>query len=190
MTGGRVLRLSKELQHKDQIIESLHTQLQQRPDMPCSSHAPSETTDQSDGISFASDERGSTNEDVDLCSDMDTTSEFPQEEPRPKDRGAKTTIAHTHKHTHTLRHTHTQTHTHTYVLSFIHNLQTPVVWAEVNVVCLFSNSSQRSSLAPQLSADCACHRLHARIPSCTGKQRRTIGADRCIVGHGEYDSAN
>ncbi|KAK2900329.1 hypothetical protein Q8A67_008444 [Cirrhinus molitorella] len=79
------LRLSKELQHKDQIIESLHTQLQQRPDTPCSSHAPSETTDQSDCTSFVSDERGSTNEDVDLCSDMDAASEFAQE-PRPKDR--------------------------------------------------------------------------------------------------------
>ncbi|XP_042575059.1 myomegalin-like isoform X4 [Cyprinus carpio] len=84
------LRLSKELQHKDQIIESLHTQLQQRSDTPCSSHAPSETTDQSDCVSFVSDERGSTNEDVDLCSDIDAASEFPQEEPRPKDRGVFT----------------------------------------------------------------------------------------------------
>ncbi|XP_016110570.1 myomegalin-like [Sinocyclocheilus grahami] len=84
------LRLSKELQHKDQIIESLHTQLQQRSDTPCSSHAPSETTDQSDCTSFVSNERGSTNEDVDLCSDMDAASEFPQEEPRPKDRGVFT----------------------------------------------------------------------------------------------------
>ncbi|XP_058620782.1 myomegalin isoform X3 [Onychostoma macrolepis] len=84
------LRLSKELQHKDQIIESLHTQLQQRPETPCSSHAPSETTDQSDCTSFVSDERGSTNEDVDLCSDVDATNEFPQEEPRPKDRGVFT----------------------------------------------------------------------------------------------------
>ncbi|XP_042575064.1 myomegalin-like isoform X9 [Cyprinus carpio] len=86
------LRLSKELQHKDQIIESLHTQLQQRSDTPCSSHAPSETTDQSDCVSFVSDERGSTNEDVDLCSDIDAASEFPQEEPRPKDRVAPTNI--------------------------------------------------------------------------------------------------
>ncbi|CAM4585776.1 unnamed protein product [Leuciscus chuanchicus] len=76
------LRLSKELQHKDQIIESLHTQLQKRSDTPCSSHAPSETTDQSDCISFVSDERGSTNEE--LCSD----SEFAQEaEPETKDGG-------------------------------------------------------------------------------------------------------
>ncbi|XP_067309039.1 myomegalin isoform X8 [Pseudorasbora parva] len=78
------LRLSKELQHKDQIIKSLHTRLQKRHDTPCSSHAPSETTDQSDCISFMSDERGSTNED-ELCSDMDAASEFAQEEPEPKD---------------------------------------------------------------------------------------------------------
>ncbi|XP_077101821.1 myomegalin isoform X3 [Siphateles boraxobius] len=76
------LRLSKELQHKDQIIESLHTQLQKRSDQPCSSHAPSETTDQSDCISFVSDERGSTNEE--LCSD----SEFAQEEMEPETNGA------------------------------------------------------------------------------------------------------
>lgn len=90
-------RLSKELQHKDQIIESLHTQLQKRPDTPCSSHAPSETTDQSDCISFVSDERGSTNEDVELCSDVDAGSEFAQEEtePKPKDRGAKAINNHT-----------------------------------------------------------------------------------------------
>ncbi|XP_067218169.1 myomegalin-like isoform X2 [Chanodichthys erythropterus] len=89
------LRLSKELQHKDQIIESLHTQLQKRPDTPCSSHAPSETTDQSDCISFVSDERGSTNEDVELCSDVDAGSEFAQEEtePKPKDRGVFTRLS-------------------------------------------------------------------------------------------------
>ncbi|XP_073713659.1 myomegalin-like isoform X1 [Misgurnus anguillicaudatus] len=82
-------RLSKELQQKDQIIESLHTKLRRRPDTPCSSHAPSETTDQSDHASYVSDERVSTNEDLDLCSDMDVTSEFVQEEvePRQKDTG-------------------------------------------------------------------------------------------------------
>ncbi|XP_072525154.1 myomegalin-like isoform X4 [Salminus brasiliensis] len=73
------LRLSKELQQKDKIIESLHTKLQQRPDTPSSSHAPSETTDQSDHTSFVSDERGSTNEDLELCSDVDAVSEYAQE---------------------------------------------------------------------------------------------------------------
>ncbi|XP_051984520.1 myomegalin-like [Xyrauchen texanus] len=88
-TDHELLRLSQELQQKDRIIESLHNKLQQRPDTPYSSHAPSETTDQSDINSFVSDERGSTNEDADLCSDMDAASEFTQEvaEPTPKDRG-------------------------------------------------------------------------------------------------------
>lgn len=63
-------RLSKELQHKDKIIESLHTKLQQRPDTPSSCQALSETTDQSDRTSLVSDEYR-TNEDVDLSSDLD-----------------------------------------------------------------------------------------------------------------------
>ncbi|XP_060762148.1 myomegalin-like isoform X3 [Neoarius graeffei] len=78
------LRLSKELQQKDKIIESLHTKLQQRPDTPSSSHAPSETTDQSDRTSFVSDERASINEDLELCSDVDAVSEYAQEEPAPR----------------------------------------------------------------------------------------------------------
>ncbi|XP_045550319.1 myomegalin isoform X3 [Salmo salar] len=72
------LRLSKELQQKDKIIESLHTKLQQRPDTPSSSHALSETTDQSDRTSFVSDECR-TNEDLELCSDVDAGSEYAQE---------------------------------------------------------------------------------------------------------------
>ncbi|XP_029310085.1 myomegalin isoform X3 [Cottoperca gobio] len=64
------LRLSKELQQKDKIIESLHTKLQHRPETPSSCHALSETTDQSDRTSLVSDEYR-TNEDVDLCSDLD-----------------------------------------------------------------------------------------------------------------------
>ncbi|XP_076150236.1 myomegalin isoform X2 [Alosa pseudoharengus] len=70
------LRLSKELQQKDKIIESLHTKLQQRPDTPSSCHAMSETTDQSDRTSFVSDERGSTNEELELASDMEGGSEY------------------------------------------------------------------------------------------------------------------
>ncbi|XP_058275009.1 myomegalin-like isoform X2 [Hemibagrus wyckioides] len=82
------LRLSKELQQKDKIIESLHTKLQQRPDTPSSSHAPSETTDQSDRTSFVSDERASINEDLELCSDVDAVSEYAQEEPAPRSNDA------------------------------------------------------------------------------------------------------
>ncbi|KAM9428764.1 myomegalin-like isoform 2-T2 [Salvelinus alpinus] len=79
------LRLSKELQQKDKIIESLHTKLQQRSDTPCSSHAHSETTDQSDRTSFVSDECR-TNEDLELCSDVDEASEYAQEE---QEQGAR-----------------------------------------------------------------------------------------------------
>ncbi|XP_070831099.1 myomegalin-like isoform X3 [Chaetodon trifascialis] len=64
------LRLSKELQQKDKIIESLHTKLQQRPETPSSCLALSETTDQSDRTSLVSDEYR-TNEDLELCSDLD-----------------------------------------------------------------------------------------------------------------------
>lgn len=63
-------RLSKELQQKDKIIESLHTKLQQRPETPSSCHALSETTDQSDRTSLVSDEYR-TNEDLELSSDLD-----------------------------------------------------------------------------------------------------------------------
>lgn len=63
-------RLSKELQQKDKIIESLHTKLQQRPETPSSCLALSETTDQSDRTSLVSDEYR-TNEDFELCSDLD-----------------------------------------------------------------------------------------------------------------------
>ncbi|KAM3604183.1 uncharacterized protein V6R79_007437 [Siganus canaliculatus] len=65
------LRLSKELQQKDKIIESLHTKLQQRPETPSSCHALSETTDHSDRTSLVSDEYR-TNEDLELCSDLDS----------------------------------------------------------------------------------------------------------------------
>uniref|UniRef100_A0A3B1K1E3 Olduvai domain-containing protein n=1 Tax=Astyanax mexicanus TaxID=7994 RepID=A0A3B1K1E3_ASTMX len=74
-------RLSKELQQKDKLIESLRSKLDQqqpRPDTPASSHALSEATDQSERTSFISDEQGSTNEDLELCSELDAASEFSQ----------------------------------------------------------------------------------------------------------------
>lgn len=76
------LRLSKELQQKDKLIESLRSKLDQqqpRSDTPASSHAPSEATDQSDRTSFVSDDHGSTNEDLELCSELDAASECSQE---------------------------------------------------------------------------------------------------------------
>ncbi|KAM8875635.1 myomegalin isoform 3-T3 [Spinachia spinachia] len=84
------IRLSKELQQKDKLIESLRTKLNQhhqhhlhqRSDTPCSGHALSDGTDQSDRISYVSDEHGSTNEDLDPCSDVDAASELCQKESR------------------------------------------------------------------------------------------------------------
>ncbi|XP_043074784.1 myomegalin isoform X10 [Puntigrus tetrazona] len=76
------IRLSKELQQKDKLIESLRSKLdqQQRSDTPTSSHALSVATDQSDRTSFVSDDHGSTNEDLELCSELDAASEYGQEE--------------------------------------------------------------------------------------------------------------
>ncbi|XP_028328312.1 myomegalin isoform X5 [Gouania willdenowi] len=73
------IRLSKELQQKDQIISSLHTKLQQRVETPSSCHALSETTEPSDRTSLASDEY-QTNEDLDMCSDLDA-GDFQHQEP-------------------------------------------------------------------------------------------------------------
>ncbi|MGH0142880.1 UNVERIFIED_CONTAM: hypothetical protein FKN15_026735 [Acipenser sinensis] len=70
------LRLSRELQQKDKIIESLRAKLQQLPDTPSSSRALSD----SDRTSFMSDDHASTNDDLELCSDMDAASEYTQEE--------------------------------------------------------------------------------------------------------------
>ncbi|KAM9358453.1 myomegalin [Symphorus nematophorus] len=89
------IRLSKELQQKDKVIESLRAKLNQhhhhhhpphRSDTPCSSHALSDTTDQSDRISYVSDDHGSTNEDLELCSDVDAASELGQKDTRTSTR--------------------------------------------------------------------------------------------------------
>lgn len=87
---ARAYSLSKELQQKDKVIESLRARLNQhqqhhhphRSDTPCSGHALSDTTDQSDRISYVSDEHGSTIEDLELSSDVDAASELGQEESR------------------------------------------------------------------------------------------------------------
>nr|XP_046247378.1 myomegalin isoform X4 [Scatophagus argus] len=95
------IRLSKELQQKDKVIESLRAKLNQhhhhpqRSDTPCSSHALSDTTDQSDRISYLSDEHGSMTEDVELCSDVDAASEAV-----PKETGSRlSTDLHSHSGT-------------------------------------------------------------------------------------------
>ncbi|XP_071342689.1 myomegalin isoform X2 [Trachinotus anak] len=100
------IRLSKELQQKDKVIESLRAKLNQhhhhhhhshRSDTPCSSHALSDATDQSDRISYVSDEHGSTNEDLELCSDVDVASELGQEDTRTSTRVG--TECHSHSST-------------------------------------------------------------------------------------------
>ncbi|XP_069009006.1 myomegalin isoform X2 [Embiotoca jacksoni] len=90
------IRLSKELQQKDKVIESLRAKLNHhhhhhhhhphRSDTPCSGHALSDTTDQSDRISYVSDEHGSTHEDLELGSDGDAASELGPEEARTSAR--------------------------------------------------------------------------------------------------------
>ncbi|XP_053470779.1 myomegalin isoform X5 [Ictalurus furcatus] len=85
-TGHELLaiRLSKELQQKDKLIESLRSKLEQqqqsRADIPTSTHSLSGDADQLEHLSCVMDEQGSTNEDLDLCSELDTVSEFGEEE--------------------------------------------------------------------------------------------------------------
>ncbi|XP_068174699.1 myomegalin isoform X3 [Antennarius striatus] len=79
------IRLSKELQQKDKVIESLRAKLNLHhhphcSDTPSGSHALSDTTDQSDRISYVSDERGSTNDNLEMCSEVDAASELAQKD--------------------------------------------------------------------------------------------------------------
>ncbi|CAF96725.1 unnamed protein product [Tetraodon nigroviridis] len=73
---------NKELQQKDKLIESLQARLNQhhhphRSDTPSSGHALSEASDQSDGISYVSEDRGSTAEDLDPGSDISAPTRRP-----------------------------------------------------------------------------------------------------------------
>ncbi|XP_051944199.1 myomegalin-like [Hippocampus zosterae] len=92
-TGHELLamQLSKELQQKDQIIESLHNKLQHRPETPSSCQALSETTDPSDRTSLVSDEC-QTNEDLDLCSELDAGDYRDQDEQRQSEPDAHSSI--------------------------------------------------------------------------------------------------
>ncbi|KAK3542637.1 hypothetical protein QTP86_031335 [Hemibagrus guttatus] len=79
-----VQKLSKELQQKDKLIESLRFKLQQQQQHGVapltSSPSLSGDADQLERVSIIMDEQGSTNEDLDLCSELDTVSEFGQED--------------------------------------------------------------------------------------------------------------
>ncbi|XP_072297444.1 myomegalin isoform X12 [Eucyclogobius newberryi] len=85
------LRLSKELQQKDKIIESLHSKLQQHPDTPSSCHALSETTDQSDRTSLVSDEFRGT-EDLELCSEADGQEYLEEHRQHPGQFGSEQSV--------------------------------------------------------------------------------------------------
>ncbi|XP_069497420.1 myomegalin isoform X4 [Ambystoma mexicanum] len=71
------LRLRKELQQKDKIIEALQSKLHEHSLTPSSSRAISET-DPSERASFVSDDQVSTNDDLEACSDVDAASEYTQ----------------------------------------------------------------------------------------------------------------
>uniref|UniRef100_A0AAY5KYA4 Centrosomin N-terminal motif 1 domain-containing protein n=1 Tax=Esox lucius TaxID=8010 RepID=A0AAY5KYA4_ESOLU len=162
------LRLSKELQQKDKIIESLHTKLQQRPDTPSSSHALSETTDQSDRTSFVSDECR-TNDDLDLCSDVDAASEYAQEEQGPG-------VGHNPGNTGTEAHS---------ILLYGSTRQDPVQPP---------TSSPPPTRPPALwpgYPSCLLPRPARRpTPRPSSESRRWHGGEWCIVEYGEHGSAS
>ncbi|XP_038650484.1 myomegalin isoform X13 [Scyliorhinus canicula] len=71
-----VVRLSKELQQKNKLIESLSCKLQSRADTPSSSHVLSDS-EQSDRASFVSEEQESTNDDQEAYHyETDSSSEY------------------------------------------------------------------------------------------------------------------
>ncbi|XP_072367293.1 myomegalin isoform X6 [Scyliorhinus torazame] len=69
-------KLSKELQQKNKLIESLSCKLQSRADTPSSSHVLSDS-EQSDRASFVSEEQESTNDDLEAYHyEIDSSSEY------------------------------------------------------------------------------------------------------------------
>lgn len=188
-----VYRLSKELQQKDKVIESLQAKLNQRQprsDTPCSSHALSDTTDQSDRISFVSDDQGSTNEDLELCSDIDAASEYGQEDRRASPRASTGAVnnRHTHAHGHTPIHISNAcpvVHNLTVFFSFIIS-QIPTV-----TVCpchatpppLHPTLHPTDTSPPSAVSACSRQRTHRlrQVGRQTGRERRS-GSD-CIIQH-------
>lgn len=76
LVTGHLCRLSRELQEKERVIESLEAKLQERCESPGSSHLPSESSRSATSSSFVS-------EGLEPCSDGDAASECSQchEEP-------------------------------------------------------------------------------------------------------------
>ncbi|XP_043941213.1 myomegalin isoform X3 [Protopterus annectens] len=90
------LRLSRELQQKDKVIESLRAKLQEH--FETSSSLALSESDQSDRTSFVSDDRASTNDELELCSNVDSTNDYAQSERRGRDSVAQDHEEH-HSHT-------------------------------------------------------------------------------------------
>uniref|UniRef100_A0A4W3K763 Myomegalin n=1 Tax=Callorhinchus milii TaxID=7868 RepID=A0A4W3K763_CALMI len=84
-----VVRLSKELQHKNKTIESLHAKLQTRSETPCSSRTLSES-EPSDRASFVSDDQVSTNDELDAYrEELESASDYSQDDQRSAEHEAK-----------------------------------------------------------------------------------------------------
>ncbi|XP_039111579.1 myomegalin-like isoform X2 [Hyaena hyaena] len=81
------LRLSRELQEKEKVIEVLQAKLDARSLTPCSSHALSDPQRSPSTSSFLSDE-------LEACSDMDVASEYTQYEEKKAPPGHSDTIHH------------------------------------------------------------------------------------------------
>ncbi|XP_006049400.4 myomegalin isoform X10 [Bubalus bubalis] len=81
------LRLSRELQEKEKVIEVLQAKLDARSLTPCSSHALSDSQRSPSSSSFLSDE-------LEACSDMDITSEYTHYEEKKASPGHSDSIHH------------------------------------------------------------------------------------------------
>ncbi|KAB0365147.1 hypothetical protein FD754_009303 [Muntiacus muntjak] len=81
------LRLSRELQEKEKVIEVLQAKLDARSLTPCSSHALSDSQRSPSSSSFLSDE-------LEACSDMDIASEYTHYEEKKASPGCSDSIHH------------------------------------------------------------------------------------------------
>ncbi|XP_010831123.1 PREDICTED: myomegalin isoform X2 [Bison bison bison] len=81
------LRLSRELQEKEKVIEVLQAKLDARSLTPCSSHALSDSQRSPSSSSFLSDE-------LEACSDMDIASEYTHYEEKKASPGQSDSIHH------------------------------------------------------------------------------------------------
>uniref|UniRef100_UPI00398F31B9 myomegalin isoform X3 n=1 Tax=Pristiophorus japonicus TaxID=55135 RepID=UPI00398F31B9 len=86
-----VVKLNKELQQKNKLIESLSCKLQNRVDTPSSSHVLSDS-EQSDRASFVSEEQESINDDLDVYHyEVDSSSEYSHDDQQSAELKAQAT---------------------------------------------------------------------------------------------------